>query len=448
MILIILVIGLVLRLISINQSLWLDEATSVLVARDFSFNEIITKFSPGDFHPALYYLLLRAWILFLGSNEIAVRTFSVLFGITTIYFVYLIGKKLFDEKVGKISAFFLATAPLHIYYSQETRMYVMETLLATIVAYFVIRRNFFWLTFASAALLYTDYLPVFLLASFSLYFIVYDRKYFSRVISWVGGTVVLFVPWMPTFFSQLEAGLVVKQNAPLWWMTLGRTSVKEIALIPVKFIIGRISSYDKLFYATSAAIASIPFIICSLNSFRDYSKTRLLWFWFLLPIIFVAIFGIFVSGFSYFRLIFVLPAFYLLLAYGAFSFKRKQIRFLLISGILFVNIVASGIYLLNPRFHREDWKSAVSYIEKNSQQDSASIFVSKNQSDPYRYYAQKVPSFGPEGVDLGFNQIFLMRYVQPIFDPKDELKAKIEKIGYAKVDEKDFNGVVVWRYQK
>ena len=32
----ILILGFVLRLISINQSLWLDEATSVLVARDMS----------------------------------------------------------------------------------------------------------------------------------------------------------------------------------------------------------------------------------------------------------------------------------------------------------------------------------------------------------------------------------------------------------------------------
>ena len=83
-ILAILLIGLILRLISINQSFWLDEATSVWVARDFSLKDILTKFSPGDFHPQLYYLILKAWIALFGSGEVAVRTMPVLLGLLTV----------------------------------------------------------------------------------------------------------------------------------------------------------------------------------------------------------------------------------------------------------------------------------------------------------------------------------------------------------------------------
>jgi hypothetical protein len=43
--------------------------------------------------------------------------------------------------------------------------------------------------------------------------------------------------------------------------------------------------------------------------------------------------------------------------------------------------------------------------------------------------------------------IWLMRYVQPIFDPKDTLRGKVEKI-YHKVGEYDFRGVVVVKYGK
>lgn len=448
MIVLILILGLLLRLVNINQSLWLDEATSIVVARDFSFSEILTKFSPGDFHPPLYYLILKIWMSLVGSSEVAARSLSVIFSLGTILYIYILGKRLFRHAVGTLAALLLATAPLHIYYSQEARMYMLVTLLAMIVAYFVIKRNFFGLTLSSVALLYTDYLPVFLLGSFFVYFLIYDRKYLKNVVIWVGTTFMLFTPWISTFLNQLRIGSGVKESAPIWWATLGKTNVHELLLVPVKFIVGRISSYNKILYAISVAAAAIPFTFSLFNSANKFQRTKLLWFWLLGPIILTAVFGIFFSGFSYFRLLFILPAFYLLVAYGVLELKNKQLRRWVIGGLILVNLTASGTYLFNSRFQREDWKGAVSYIENNSGVSSAVVFVSKNQRDPYHYYANKVPSFGPEGIVLNFPEIWLMRYVQPIFDPKDTVRSKIEDMGYQKVDERDFNGVVVWRYAK
>lgn len=448
MIVLITLLGLALRLVSINQSLWLDEATSVIVARDFSFNEILTKFSPGDFHPPFYYLILKSWISLVGSSEVAVRSLGVLFGLATILFIYILGKKLFSASVGTLAALLLATAPLHIYYSQEARMYSLETLLVCIVVYFFLEKRLFLLILSSAALLFTDYLPVFALISLFVYSLVYERKNLKHFIGWIIGTIVIFLPWLPTFLTQLHAGSLVKENAPLWWVTLGRTNLHELALVPVKFVIGRISSYDKVFYVASVSVAVLPFAFSVLESAIKFSKNKILWFWFLGPLILTAVMGYLFSGFSYFRLLFILPAFYLLVAYGATVIRNKQLSKAVIVCLVVVNLVASGIYLFNPRFYREDWRGAVSYIESNSHLDSSVIFVSKNQRDAYHYYAQEIPSFGPEGADLNFPQVWLMRYVQPIFDPKDEVRSKIESMGYQKTEEKDFNGVVVWRYVK
>lgn len=452
----VLLLGFFLRLISLNQSLWLDEATSIIVSRDFSFSEILTRFSPGDFHPPLYYLLLKIWISAFGSGEVIARLISIIFAVGTIPLVFSIGERLFNKNVGLVSALFLATAPLHIYYSQEVRMYAMATFLATLVAYFAVkvftekkadRKNFIFLTLASGALLYTDYLPAFLIASFFIFLVIYKREYFRLFFVWFLGTALLVAPWLPTFSAQLERGLEVRQNAPIWWATLGKTNLKELALVPVKFIIGRISSYNKVFYALSVIFASLPFMVLLFSSVLAISKSRFLWFWFLGPLVLAAVFGSVFSGFSYFRLIFVIPAFYLLIAYGAYSVSRKEIRKLLIIGIILVNLTSSGIYLLNPRFHREDWRSAVRFIEENSQ-NSAVVFVRKSQRDPYHYYAKSVPSFGPEGIELGFPQVWLVRYVQPIFDPKDEVRRKLEERGYQKIREVDFNGIVVWEYER
>ncbi|MBI4058744.1 glycosyltransferase family 39 protein [Candidatus Microgenomates bacterium] len=449
MIFLILILGLILRFVSLNQSLWLDEATSILTARDLTFSDILTKFSPGDFHPPLYYLMLKVWMMMLGSSEVAARSLSVVLGISTIYIVFLIGKKLFNKNIGLVSALFLATAPLHLYYSQEARMYSMETLLATIVVYFVITKKFLWLTIFSAALLYTDYLPVFLLASLVVYLIIYEKKYIVYVFGWIIATGVIFLPWIPTLLTQIQSGVGVRQNAPLWWQTLGRTDLKELALVPVKFIIGRISSYNKIFYGSIVAVAAVPFFITLIESLSQFSKTKLLWWWLAGPLILSSLFGTIFSGFSYFRLIFILPAFYLLVAYGGISINQKVLKLIVIGGILIVNIIASSIYLFNPRFHREDWRKAVIWIEENARQKTAAtLFIGNGQREAYHYYAKFVPDVKIEDISKNkFNVIYLMRYAQPIFDPQDEVRYKLENIGFEKTVEWDFNGVGVWKYE-
>jgi len=126
MIYLILTLGLVLRLICINQSLWLDEAIGALSVKNLSYHDIISSFLTVDNHPPLYYLLLKFWTGFFGYSEIALRAPSIIFGLVTVYLIYLIGRKIFSsKKAGLIAAALLSTSQLHVYYSQEARMYSM-----------------------------------------------------------------------------------------------------------------------------------------------------------------------------------------------------------------------------------------------------------------------------------------------------------------------------------
>ena len=132
MIRIIVLLALILRLISLNQSLWLDEATSALVARDYSWNLIFGQFLPGDFHPPLYYMLLKIWGLFFGTSEIALRSLSVVAGVATVYLVYKIVN-------ATTAALLLATSGLHIYFSQEVRMYQLASFFVALAVYFFVK---------------------------------------------------------------------------------------------------------------------------------------------------------------------------------------------------------------------------------------------------------------------------------------------------------------------
>ena len=94
------------RLIALNQSLWLDEATTAKVVKTLSFTGIVTQFSPGDFHPPLYYLLMKFWTSIFGYSEIALRFPSVIFTLLTGLVVYRIGTLLKNQLVGWWAAVF------------------------------------------------------------------------------------------------------------------------------------------------------------------------------------------------------------------------------------------------------------------------------------------------------------------------------------------------------
>ncbi len=131
---IILFLSLFLRLIGLNQSLWLDEAISANVAKNYSILEIPNNFSKSDFHPPLYYMMLSAWTDIAGESEISLRMPSVIFSMVTIYVVYLMG--------GVGAAALVGFNPLLVYYSQEARMYSMVTMLLILGIYFWQKRKY------------------------------------------------------------------------------------------------------------------------------------------------------------------------------------------------------------------------------------------------------------------------------------------------------------------
>lgn len=453
----ILIVSFLLRIISLNQSFWLDETTSAGVARDLSYSQIITKFSLGDFHPPLYYLLLRLWSQVFGISEVSARGLSIVFGLATVYVVFLLGKKLFDRKIGVVAALLLATSGLHVYYSQEARMYAMTTFFTALAFYLFTRvgerRGKFWLLFSLVLplIFLTDYLPITILSVFWVFGLLFRQKNFLWWRNFLLSQIPLLVAalaWFPIFWKQFLGGLSVRSSA--WWDILGRTTFKEVLLIPAKFIIGRVSLENKLVYPLLLGVLFLVFGFLIFKALRNGFKkenTTLTVLWLFMPVFITILIGLKISVLSYFRLLFVIPAFYLLLAKGISSLDKRWQRIALVT-ILAVNLLSVGAYLFNPRFHREDWRELVSMIEASRGKNSLVLFPANSQMEAYHYYAPHAIISGPEGFDSKSKEIWLLRYVQTIFDPEDKLRFKIEDLGFKKMGEYNFNGVVVWRYTK
>lgn len=454
MIIFVLILGLGLRLISLNQSLWLDEATSALTTR-MNLADFFSKFMPGDFHPPLYYLVLRVWTSFFGTSEIALRMPSIFFGIATIYVVYLIGKKLISSKVGILASLLLATSGLHIYYSQEARMYSMSTLLVSLLIFSQVKiikekgRVGDWLLF-SIILGFTgmtDYLPLFVLPAIWIFGILTKQNFtwwkkflMSHII-----LIALDLAWFPVFIKQLTSGITSINSSPAWVNVLGKFSLKDTLLIPVKFAIGRISFDNKLIYGVFVTIILSIFLLLILKSKKVFQKTLLIYLWAIIPLVISLLVSLKIPVLNYFRFLFVLPAVYLIISFGIISLSKKW-QAIVIVLILGINFITSFIYLSENRFQREDWRSAVSYIEAKRGEKSIVVFPALSQMEAYRYYAPSASLYGPDALRKGLSQIWLIRYAQPISDPSDSTRQKIESLGYKKHDELDFNGVLIWKY--
>src|SRR6266550_1923969 len=113
------------------KSFWLDEGVSIDIAR-LPWPRFLHVMWSGEANMALYYLVLRFWLIF-GSSEGFVRGLSVLFSVATVPVVFFLGARLFSRRVGLLAALLLAINAYHIRYAQETRSYAMVVFVAVLV---------------------------------------------------------------------------------------------------------------------------------------------------------------------------------------------------------------------------------------------------------------------------------------------------------------------------
>lgn len=376
------IIAFLIRLIALNQSLWLDEATTARVVQQYSYLEIITKFSPNDFHPPLYYLFMKFWTNLFGYSEIALRVPSIFFSLAAGYFVYLIG--------GVWASIFFLFNPLVVYYSQEARMYMMATMFLTGSLYYFLKilnlksqisnpnpkSEIFFGMFTGLSFL-TFYGSVFLIAAFTIY-LLYKKQYKNLLICLfvMLGFFLLVFPLLYKQFINAKISMVMVTN---WSLVLGKANLKNLLLIPIKFSIGRIDFYPKWVYYSIAGIW-VSFIITQMLNLIfqiqfSNRKTIYLYFYLLIfPIFLGFVTSFFTPLLQYFRFIYLIPVFAILLSNSKLARFKKLILTL---GFLTFSLV----YLLLPQFHREDWKSLAKSLPKN-----IPIYMISSSSDPVKYY--------------------------------------------------------------
>ena len=128
---VIVLVALSVRLLQINESLWVDELhTSWAVADGWS--DVAPRAYIGNQHP-LYFWLVRAVVGIAGQSELSLRAISLFAGIGFVAVAGIAAQRYTNSSMaGLLAAWLVATDHEFIYFSQEARTYALVQLLGLI----------------------------------------------------------------------------------------------------------------------------------------------------------------------------------------------------------------------------------------------------------------------------------------------------------------------------
>jgi len=388
----ILVLAAALRIHRVTErSLWFDEAVSVLIGLSDAGGAL--RAADAEKLPPLYNLTLVAF--FSGfRGEAAARLLSGLFGLLNVVFVYLAGRELHGRRAGLVAATLAAAAGFAVWYSQEIRVYALQSLLVTGSCLWMLRLlrtgsrgDLLVYAAMTAGSLYAQYSSLFVLAFQNLYFFLAWRDNRERLRIWIAAqalVLLLFSPWIPAFARHLTS-----RSGSFW-----------LPPLTAKYLLGHFYNFtgglqsrgtlNAFFAWTSLAVLILAAAAVLMR--RDTRKAglfALLWFW--VPTALLAAVSLGQNIFLSRALLYTLPAFCLLagLAIGPNLERslRAAVAALALAGLLAADASCLVHYYGDPNWwikppHRENARRVAALARDGDLVVHTSRFTYR----PYQFY--------------------------------------------------------------
>lgn len=469
-----------------RQSLWEDEYNSVW--------RITASVHPmwKDGHGFLYFALLYLWS-FLGTSEVVLRAFSVLWGAAAVALVYAVGCRLLNRRAALYGTLIFATSPYLISYSQEIR-YITLTLATTLLAMHVfrsavLRRDaaWWWACGAASLLAFFTFLATLLLPVVQGLYLLGSRLRRPLIRRWLVCQIVIFVLFglwfvngthFPRAFTEARAAGRPVLSSPVLFPFSGEFNKVRAAVIPYTFFSMSpgfsLGPAPRELYADRSLAPLLPYVpllvllaalyggllLCGWMALRERRESRtLLLLWMIVPVL--GAFGIakvlnLFYDIRYLAMIF--PAYMLFLAAGMAGLRRGGVRLLLLAAVLAVHGAALANYYFDPKYAREDTRSAARFLASTAGPADAVLVVGTLSSLPH-YYGGNPPlvefdnsegaaqPLGDRLRQLGakHERIWLVQIRPWQVDREGRVKAALDG-SYNLVHRREFPGVEVYGY--
>jgi mannosyltransferase len=365
------------------KSFWFDEGVSVAIARLdwYNFVRILWR---REANMSLYYLFLRFWLHF-GESEFFVRSLAVLFAIASIPVIYLLGRRLFDARVGLISAALLAVNAYHVQYSQDARSYSLMVFLCLLSSLYFLKclskpsqRSRVAYIVSSVLAVYAQFFSLLLLIAHWLSLKMLHRGQVPRQIrnDW---------RWIAILSSPVMAFVATTGTGPLRWVQ--RPSLKDVWVFALH-LTGNGGPW-LLLACAALCLAALSPVSRTLRLHRvpwDAWRYRFLVCWLVFPIALTLTLSLVKPLFVARYFIFGLPALLLLVACGIARLRPV----LMVPALLLVLVLSFngtiGYYKKDVDIQRDDWRAATRYLMDHAQSGDALLFHVPMGRMPYEFY--------------------------------------------------------------
>ena len=425
-----------------------------------------------DQHPPLHYLILAAWQQLVGSTPYALRLFSVIVATLGVALAGRLAVVWFGRPAGWIALALMATLPFHIWYSQEARMYALLATM-TIASFLLLdriaHRPTFWpylgYVVLAAAMLYTQYYAMFVIATQSLiWLLIADRLSIRACLAWIAAqcsVALLFLPWLPVFLDQIT-------NHKMTWLT--NPGPSQLALSLVEVITG-LRLHDQPPAGIERTVGVAVALVClgavvltriagrgesARNNRVRYVLTTELWF--LVPLgMSIAVTSLVTPIFQEKHLLSFLPG--LILAGAALISLVPHFAFRGLLLLIVIVVMSPGINAGWFIYGKQDWRGVTDYMLRERQSTDIVLLNPGAASLAITYFARQrgieelpVAGFpfvfdaarGPwvgerataesvrgllDGLRRDHRRIWLIQYSSSFWDPEGQIVRQLRAIG-------------------
>jgi len=366
----------------------------------------------------VYFVVAWCWSRVGGDSVVWMRLLSVVLGLVSIPVLYGIGRRLVGRTGGLLGSLALAASLVHVYYSQEIRVYALATLLAVCSMYCFVRwvekarGTWGWLSahlVLNALLAFTHVFGVLLFVAQGVFLALFRSEDRKGLAVWVAAHLVI-VAGLVGWLSTVDTTTIHKAAD---WMV--RPGWREVGMVAAVFAGGRPSNENPAAHLPGGVSLDLVLMGIVGGLIGWYVLRRLFWrgkevgggllrgrdgIWLLLIWFFVPVAGLLAASyvwrpcFVYRYILFGSIPLYVLLGAALAEARGPRLVGLVLAGVWGYQLLAVSCGPFRP-----DWRSAGAYLESRmGPRDTAVALQSINYSA--LRYNSRVPESRVRCVDV------------------------------------------------
>jgi mannosyltransferase len=391
-----------------HNSVWFDEAYVVRISL-FPPQAIPALLRTAEFHPPLFYFLMKAWIGVAGFREVAIRIPSACCGVLAVGLTYAVARRVASEPVGLLSALLVGLAPFAVMAGQDAKMYALlgALTLASMLALFESIEHdetgrWGAYVLATTLMVYTHYLGFLVVLAQGVWVAWFERAHLRRWLIAALVIAIFFAPWGPSFWSQIT------RTPPAGWGE--HVSLLDLSqLLGLYAFGGSLLGMPSFFFKNTSLgpfeqlLLLLPFVAVAWRGSRAFipEGRRQLAFLGLPLIVPIGVtFAVSLSKplFEARWFSFLLPFYAMLLARGIidvaehFRDHHREVAAGLAAGLLLYSVPVFHRYYFDPHFRPYQWREAATLVRSRASAGDFFVYGDYQNELAFTYYFGATPA--------------------------------------------------------